>query len=409
LTKFAQVPSIEMAEEKTAARIASVDIFRGLTMVVMIFVNELAAVRGLPWWTYHATADVNVMTYVDMVYPFFLFIVGLSMPLAIQQRLNKNPSIPALWLHVSVRAASLMVLGLILANAHASDKMRTSINSYVWALLALTGSALFLNAYGVSERNAALHRWLRGFGLVLVVAMFAIFRSSTAQGDGSWIGLTNPDILGQIGFTYLVVAILYIPTRRWLWAPFAWFAALIAFNVLTVARWVTVPLPEYFRLCSNGSLAAMTMAGIATSVIYFGAYLRKSLRVRIQFGLAVGLLTLTAGWFLIPLGISKLRRTPTWSLFSIGAAILLFTALHFICDVKRRTAWAKFAHSASTNTLTTYLIPDVWAYILGAAGIIYFGKHLNMGWPGAVWAAVFTAIVVAIATVLTRLRVRLRL
>jgi predicted acyltransferase len=153
----------------------------------------------------------------------------------------------------------------------------------------------------------------------------------------------------------------------------------------------------------------MTMAGIATSVIYFGAYQRKSLRVRIQFGLAAGLLTLTAGWFLIPLGISKLRRTPTWSLFSIGAAILLFTALHFICDVKRRTAWAKFAHSASTNTLTTYLIPDVWAYILGAAGIIYFGKHLNMGWPGAVWAAIFTAIVVVIATVLTRLRVRLRL
>jgi hypothetical protein len=378
-------------------------------MVVMIFVNEVAAVRGLPWWTYHATAEVNAMTYVDMVFPFFLFVVGLSIPLAIQQRLKKNPSIPALWRHVTVRAASLIMLGLIVANANAGDKARMGINPYMWALLALTGSALFLNAYGGSERNAALHRWLRGFGLVVVVAMFAIFRSSTAQGDVSWIRLSYPEILGQIGFTYLVVAILYIPTRRWLWAPFACFAALIAFNALTVARWITVPLPEYFKLCSNGALAAMTMAGIATSVIFFGAYRRQGLRMRIQFGLAAGLLALTAGWLLVPLGISKIRRTPTWTLFSIGAAILLFTALHLICDVKRRTAWANFVHSAGTNTLTTYLIPDFWAYILGAAGITYFGRHLNMGWPGAVRAAVFTAIVVAIANVLTRLRVRLQL
>ena len=75
-----------------ARRVASIDIFRGLTMAVMIFVNELAGVRGLPWWTYHAHAQQDVMTYVDMVFPFFLFIVGMSMPLAIERRLEQNPS-----------------------------------------------------------------------------------------------------------------------------------------------------------------------------------------------------------------------------------------------------------------------------------------------------------------------------
>jgi predicted acyltransferase len=37
-------------------RLASIDVLRGLTMAVMVFVNELAGTRGLPWWTYHMKA-----------------------------------------------------------------------------------------------------------------------------------------------------------------------------------------------------------------------------------------------------------------------------------------------------------------------------------------------------------------
>src|SRR5580658_10272206 len=98
-TTAAQTPLIEATGISASSRLASIDIFRGLTMVVMIFVNDLDSVRGLPWWTHHAPAMVNVMTYVDMVFPFFLFAVGLSLPLAIKARLKKNPSELALWLH----------------------------------------------------------------------------------------------------------------------------------------------------------------------------------------------------------------------------------------------------------------------------------------------------------------------
>ena len=76
----------------TAPRVVSIDIFRGLTMAVMIFVNQLSGVPGLPWWTYHAHAQQELMTYVDMVFPFFLFSVGMSMPLSVAQRLKRNPS-----------------------------------------------------------------------------------------------------------------------------------------------------------------------------------------------------------------------------------------------------------------------------------------------------------------------------
>ena len=64
---------------------------------------QLAEVRGLPSWTNHAHAWEDRMTYVDMVFPFFLFAAGMSMPLAVAQRLKRNPSTLALCLHIGSR------------------------------------------------------------------------------------------------------------------------------------------------------------------------------------------------------------------------------------------------------------------------------------------------------------------
>ncbi len=411
MTTAAQAHPSAAMERPVAARLASIDIFRGLTMALMIFVNELAEVRGLPWWNYHMKANVDAMTYVDMVFPFFLFIVGLSMPLAIRRRLKKNPSLPALWLHVALRTASLMALGLILANADDGDASRMIVSPAVWAILAIAGAALVLNDYGESARFARLYLGLRILGLVLVVAMFAIFRHTASHGHASWIEISYPEILGLIGYTYLAVAILYIPTRRWLWAPLGWFAAMIALNALTAARWITVTdhLPYYIWPIENGALAGITFAGIVTSVIFLGAHRWQALGQKALLGLAFGISALVAGWLLAPLGISKIRATPTWSLLSIGAAVLLCTALYWICDVEKHTAWAFFVRPAGSNTLTTYLLPDLWYFILAATGIRYFDTHFDLGWPGAVRSAVFTAFILAVTALLTRLKVRLRL
>lgn len=411
MTTVANAPSVATAKQSAVARLASIDIFRGLTMTLMIFVNELAGVKGLPWWNYHMKANVDAMTYVDMVFPFFLFIVGLSMPLAIASRIKRNPSLLALWMHVALRTASLMALGLILANADDGDPSRMIIRPAVWAILALTGAALFLNDYGESSRHAKLISGLRIFGLLLVIAMFAIFRHTASPGHSSWIDISYPEILGLIGCTYLAVAILYIPTRRWLWAPLAWFVAMMAFNALTAARWITFAwhLPYYVWPFGNGAHAGITLAGIVTSVVFLGAHRWQTLGQKTFLGLSFGILSLIAGWLLTPLGISKIRATPTWSLYSIGAAVLLFTALYWLCDVKKKTGWAFFARPAGSNTLTTYLLPDLWYYILAAAGIYYFDTHFNYGWPGAARCVLFTAFILAVAGLLTRWGIRLRL
>ena len=411
MTTAAPTASISTAGLSTPTRLASIDIFRGLTMVVMIFVNDLDGVRGLPWWTHHAKANIDVMTYVDMVFPFFLFIVGLSMPLAIQQRLKKNPSLPGLWLHVAIRSASLVVLGLILANAEQGDQTLMGINPNAWALLGLAGASLFLSVYKGSERATKIHYWLRMAGLVLTIAMFAIFRRITHDGHVAWINGSYPEILGIIGYTYFAVALLYIPTRRWLWAPLAWLVALVTFNAVCTAggNALLKHVPLYIWPFHNGSSASIIMAGIVTSVIFLGTHRWQTLRPKILLGLAFGLSALAAGWLLTPLGISKIRATPTWCLYSIGAAVLLFTLLYWICDIKKQTAWAFFARPAGANTLLTYLIPDFYYFFIFWLGFKYFETHFNDGWSGIMRSVVFTGLVLAVAAALTKLKVRLQL
>ena len=156
-------------------------------------------------------------------------------------------------------------------------------------------------------------------------------------------------------------------------------------------------------------MAGITFAGIVTSVIFLGAHRWQSLAQKISLGLSFGISLLIAGWVLTPLGISKIRATPTWSLYSAGAAVLLFTALYWICDIRKNSRWAFFVRPAGSNTLTTYLLPDLWYYILTAAGIHFFETHFNYGWRGTVESVLFTAFILTLSGLLTRLGIRLRL
>ena len=77
------------------------------------------------------------------------------MPLSIDHRLKRGASLAArLWLHVLLRSFSLLVLGLILANAEKADDARMDISGSAWALLGLLGAMLYLNVYPRSGRGA---------------------------------------------------------------------------------------------------------------------------------------------------------------------------------------------------------------------------------------------------------------
>ena len=393
-----------------AGRVVSIDIFRGFTMLVMIFVNDLAGVHGLPWWTYHAHAQQDLMTYVDMVFPFFLFIVGMSMPLAVARRLSRSPSILRLWLHVASRAVGLIVLGLILANADKCDPARMVLSPGAWALLGLTGAILFWLVPSRDPRYATAFRVLRIAGLCLLLLAFALFRRAGEDGHTAWIDGSYPEILGLIGATYFAVALLYIPTRRWLWAPLAWFVALSALCALATARIVHVsPDPKLLWPFGSGAMASITMAGVVTSTIFLGEHRWQTWRSRLALALGFAAAALIAARLLTPLGISKIRATPTWCLYSIGAAVLVFTLLYWICDVRGKSAWAAPVRAAGENALLTYLLPDIFYFVTAWVGFTYLDTHLHTGAAGVVRAVVFTLLMLAVSNLLTRWRVRLQL
>ncbi|HUH64717.1 MAG TPA: DUF5009 domain-containing protein [Terracidiphilus sp.] len=412
-------PAIETATPAAtgaAPRVVSIDIFRGLTIAVMVFVNALADnVRGLPWWTYHAHANWDAMTYVDMVFPFFLFIVGMSLPLSVEQRLKRDGSMAKLWLHVVLRSLSLLVLGLILANSEKADASRMGVDGSVWALLGLIGAALYLNVYPKSERFPNYAKFPRALGFIGVVIALAIFRRTTQDGEPGWLDFAYPEILGLIAFAYFAVAILYIPTRRWRWAAPAWFALLVLFNAGCAARIFGLPLhlPIYFWPFDNGAHASIVMGGVVTSQIFLGvrpgAEERPAAKSATISAIAFAVIAFVAGWIAAPLGISKIRATPAWSLWSVGAAVLVFTVLYWICDQYRRTAWAFLLRPAGANTLLTYLLPDLCAYLFGVLGFTWLDTHFTFGWPGVAKTVGFTVVILAIAWVLTRAKLRLQL
>ncbi|HWE84703.1 MAG TPA: DUF5009 domain-containing protein [Terracidiphilus sp.] len=393
------------------SRVVSIDIFRGLTMAVMIFVNAVAEVRGLPWWTNHAHAWEDRMTYVDMVFPFFLFAAGMSMPLAVARRLKRNSSIFALCLHIVSRALGLLVLGFILANAEKADPAKMPLSGGPWALLGLLSMMLILNVYPRWERFPAYGTVLRFTGLAGVAVLLALFRRTTHSGQTAWLDPSYPEILGLIGYTYLAVAFLYLLTRRWRWAPALWFVLLVALCAFSTARLIAFPvrLPLYFWPVGNGALACIMMAGVVTSILFLGTGQRPSPRFSMRIAAGFAVLTLVAGVALTPLGISKIRATPTWSLYSVGAAILLVMLLYWLCDLKRWTAWTFPIRSAGSNTLLTYLLPDIWYFLFVSAGITYLDSHWNVGAPGVIKSLVFTALILALSAVLTRSRIRLQL
>lgn len=365
-------------------------------MLVMIFVNDLASVRGLPWWTYHMPEGQNGMTYVDVVFPAFLFLVGLSIPLAIGSRLKKQPSRAKLWAHVVWRTVSLLVLGIILANARSGDARYLHMRSTLWAFLCLVAAFGFWSAYPKTFRWAPVCRWVSA---VVLLGLLGLFRRKTESGGTAWLDFSYWEILGIIGWAYLSACLLYIPTRRFRWAPLVWFGLCLGLNVAAHSglwRWL-FEQPPYVWPFGAGDAVMIVVAGVCVTAVFRTGWTGTAL-----FGGACAL----AGWFLRPLGIAKNEGTPTWCLWSIAISVAVFLAMRWICDEKGYTRWAAFLRPAGASPLTTYLVPDLYYYAVAGTS---FEGWMDQGAPGVLRGVVFTAAMLLIAMQLTRSHIRLQL
>ncbi|MBK7488663.1 MAG: DUF5009 domain-containing protein [Bacteroidales bacterium] len=108
-------------------RIASVDIMRGLTLLLMLFVNDLN-MKVAPAWLGHMEADFDGMGLADWVFPGFLFIVGMAIPFAISGRIKRNEPVSGILLHIAIRTVSLMVIGILMLNSGRVNPEATGMN-----------------------------------------------------------------------------------------------------------------------------------------------------------------------------------------------------------------------------------------------------------------------------------------
>ncbi len=127
LTDTAALPRHSVAAIKTPGRIASVDIYRGFVMLLMMaeVLNLQAVSEALPdsgFWRFLAFHQSHVpwagCSLHDMIQPSFSFLVGVALPFSMAGRLAKGDSLLQLWRHTLVRSLILIALGIFLRSMH---------------------------------------------------------------------------------------------------------------------------------------------------------------------------------------------------------------------------------------------------------------------------------------------------
>ncbi len=396
-----------MGISSKATRIQSIDIVRGMTILVMIFVNDVHGIKELPWWTYHIPPGEQGITYVDVVYPAFLMMMGMSIPLAFRRRLAMGDSQVKILLHTVVRGLCLVAMGILVMNGREIDAEASGVSRAAWNSLMLVGVILFFIKYPETDGNKkTLFLILRWGGLAMVLVLMFFFRRKEGE-EILWLDPRNSSILGGLGFSYISCGILYMLLGDKIWKLAAAFVFLVLLNVGMkagvlefVRSWPSLLWP--FR---SGSAASIAMSGVIMSMIIFDDGVAKSLEEKFKWGISYVVLLFVAGWALLPFGLAKIGGTPSWCLLSAGFTGIIFIFVYWLVDVKGVSSWAAFLKPAGSNPLLVYLLPDIYYALFRT-----FHRSIAMvGWVG-VWRPIaLTALILIIATILTRKNVRMQL
>ncbi|UJH67178.1 DUF5009 domain-containing protein [Allomuricauda sp. SCSIO 65647] len=374
-------------------RIASIDILRALTMLLMIWVNDFWTLTNVPKWLEHAKTGEDYLGFSDIIFPLFLFIVGLSIPHAINSRLKKGHSKTAIAWHILVRSFSLLLIGVFMVNYEMAHDPSIPLGKYGWCFFMALGVCLIWMDWKRSPLPPKWHRPLQAVG-VLILLILALVYKGGPQGEQrmqtSWWG-----ILGLIGWAYLANALLFLVTKgRWVWVVVIW----LLFNILSVIASSDTPLwlPSvwhYFSVLFSGTIPAFTAAGVMATVLF--SHLAKK---KVSWGLLAlaffGLLNLLFGFMTRPeWGISKLGATPSWLAICSAIGFFTFALLYYIADIKKITRWALPIRAAGTATLTCYLIP-YFVYPIRQISNIRLPNFLNDGMLGLLVSFLFALAVV---------------
>jgi len=309
-----------------APRLVSVDVLRGLTVAAMVLVNNPGSWRHVYWPLRHAEWDGFTPT--DMIFPFFLFIVGVSIPLALGTRLEHGGR--GLVGRVLRRSAAIFALGLLL---HALPFFHLATLRIPGVLQRIAVCYLLAALLVVLTGGAAGWRVQAGVAGALLVGYWLLM--TRVAPPGGTAGDLSPagNLAGYID--------------RLVLGPHIW----------QVSRFYD---PE--GVLSTLPAVATTLLGVLA-----GHWIRGDRPDRrVAAGLAIGALAATgAGWLWgLTFPINKSLWTSSYALFMAGLAGLALAACYWGIEVRGRRAWTPPFVVLGVTALPLFFLSSFMARLL---------------------------------------------
>lgn len=387
-------------------RILSVDIFRAVTMLLMIFVNDFWTLHGVPHWLEHTTANEDGLGFSDTIFPAFLFIVGLSIPFAIGSRMTRGDSKYSILLHILRRTLALVLMGFFMVNQENFNHQVPQTLRTIWDILMIIAFMLIWNNYDNKKVFGKIPVWLLQItGIAILVVLALIYRGGTA-GDPHWMRPHWWGILGLIGWAYLVCACIYLFSQnRIILILLAW----LILNIMNLGEVFANGLLPHFLLIISASNHALVMGGVIVSMIYLRISEKGQFVLFQLLLLILAALCIAYGFWIRPYGgISKILATPSWTALCAGISMVVFLVIFIIADVLHYSRWASVIMPAGQNTLTCYLLPGLLYPILYPLQQL-LPDSLLTGIAGLIKSMLFALFTVIIAGWLQKIHIRLKI
>ena len=303
-------------------RIVSLDAFRGFTIAAMMLVNNPGN------WSYVLPplrhAEWNGWTFTDLIFPFFLFIVGVAMVFSITRRLERGATRRSIYAKVVRRTVLLILLGLFL---NAFPRFDLAHLRYPGVLQRI-GVCYFFAAL------AMLHLGVRGQAAVaggLLVVYWLLMKLVPVPGYGA--GVLTPD--GNLA-AYVDRLVFGVHMWKPTWDPEGLLSTLPAISTTL-----------FGALTGHWLRAKRDRRDIAGWMFVFGC-----------FGLVVG--SLMNYW----LPINKNLWTSSYAVYMAGVALLFLGVFYWLIDVKGYTCWAKPFVVWGMNAIAVYVFIGIFARIM---------------------------------------------
>ena len=315
----------ESPHQNIEKRLISLDVFRGITIAGMVMVNNPGSWSTIYWPLAHA--EWHGWTPTDLVFPFFLFIVGVAIPIALGKRVDAGGSKRDLYWKIVRRTLIIFALGIFLAGFPYFNLSTIRIPGVLQriAVCYLFASIIFLNTKVRTQIIIAI-----GLSILYWVLMTKLPAPGFAAGD-----LSKEGSLAS-----------YID--RTIFGPHIW-------------RQGKVFDPE--GLLSTIPAIATTLMGVLA-----GQWLRKEKPAyeKVAGMFAAGVVCMVIGWMWNPwFPINKSLWTSSYVFFTGGLALLFLALCYWIIDIKKYTAWTKPFVVFGVNALVLFVASGVMARLLG--------------------------------------------